>query len=107
MKQTLLLLCLTIGLTPEHVKRVIDGDTFILFAFDVPPEERVRVLDVDTPERNEPGFYAAATFTADWLQRGPFSLTTCAKDSFGRRLATVTRHDSSLAQSLKDAGLGK
>ncbi len=107
MKQTLLLLCLTIGLTPDHVKRVIDGDTFVVFAFDVPAEERVRVLDVDTPERHEPGFYAAATFTLDWLNRGPFSLTTCAKDSFGRRLATVTRNESSLAQSLKEAGLGK
>jgi micrococcal nuclease len=107
MKQTLLLLCLTIGLTPEHVKRVIDGDTFVLFAFDTPPEERVRVLGVDTPERNEPGFSAASAFTADWLRRGPFSLTTCDRDSFGRRLATVSRHDSSLAQSLKDAGLGK
>ena len=96
----LLLACLTLQLTPRYVSRVIDGDTFILFSIGVPPEERVRVLEIDTPERGQPGFDEARIFTANWLAAGNFTITACKRDSFGRLLATVTRNGESLADAL-------
>lgn len=105
MNQSLLLLCLTFLLMPEAVQRVIDGDTFVLYHVGVPPEERVRLLGVDTPERNQPGFAEATAFTSAWLAKGPASLTACKRDSFGRLLVTVQRGDESLGQALLAAGL--
>lgn len=103
---SLLFLCLTLVLTPPHVKRVVDGDTFIAYHVGVPPEERVRILEIDTPERGHPGFDAARSFTATWLAQGDFTLHACKRDSFGRLLATVTRDGASLADALYAAGLG-
>jgi hypothetical protein len=98
--------CLTIAIEPAQVKRVIDGDTFVIFAFNVPPEERVRVLNIDTPERGDALFESAKNFTAQWLARGPFTLHACKRDSFGRLLADLTRPDDSLADALFAAHLG-
>jgi micrococcal nuclease len=90
------------------VARVIDGDTFALYHVGVQTEERVRVLNVDTPERHEAKFDEAAAFTKAWLERGPFMLATCKRDSFGRLLATVTRpNGEDLAVDLKKAELAK
>ena len=81
MKQTLLLLCLTMSLLPGHVKRVIDGDTFILFHVGTPNEERVRLLGVNSPEKFQPHFFEAMAFTVEdilnWLgTHGPVVLGT-------------------------------
>jgi Micrococcal nuclease (thermonuclease) homologs len=105
--QHLALLCLTVTLLPQAVKRVIDGDTFILYHVGVPAEERVRVLDIDTPEKGDQHAVEATQFTRDWLAQGPFVLTTCKRDSFGRLLAEVMRGSDSLADSLKAAGYAK
>lgn len=106
-KQTLMLLCLTLTLQPGHVKRVIDGDTFILFHVGTPPEERVRLLGVDTPEKNQLGFEEAKALTKTWLAKGPSTLTTCQRDSFGRYVATVERDGETLADALIQAGHSK
>jgi endonuclease YncB( thermonuclease family) len=98
------MLCLTITILAHAVMRVIDGDTFTLHHVGMPAEERIRVLDVDTPERTEAGYVSARQFTEEWLSRGPFTLTACKRDSFGRLLASVTRGDTSLAHDLKAAG---
>ena len=103
----LLWACLTVQLTPAHVLRVIDGDTFILYAVGVPPEERIRVLGVDAWERTDSLGPAATAFTREWLARGPFLLETCRRDSFGRYLAIITRGADTLAAELVHAGLGK
>ena len=106
MRHALVLVCLSFILQPEHVKRVIDGDTFVLFSIGVPAEERVRLLGVDTPEKGQVGYGAAAAFTAAWLKAGPSELTTCKRDSFGRLLGTVERDGERLAEALIGAGLG-
>ena len=41
---------------------VIDGDTF-----DVSSGNRIRLADVDTPERGEYGYEAASNFLGDWI----------------------------------------
>ncbi len=98
--------CLSITLEPSSVKRTVDGDTFILWHVGIPAEERVRVLGVDTPEIRDNLGLAAKGFTAEWLGRGPFTVYTCKRDSFGRLLAMVYRGSDTLAVSLVAAGLG-
>lgn len=99
------LLCLALTVDPAHVKRVIDGDTFVLWAVNVGGEERVRVLGVDTPERGKPGYTEATSYTRAWLAQGPSELVACKKDSFGRLLGAVTRDGDSLAGKLIQQGL--
>ena len=105
MKQALLLLCLTMLLLPEGVKKTIDGDTFVMFHVGVPNEERVRLLGVDTPEKHQPNYFQAMAFTRTWLAQGPSTLTTCKRDGFGRLLGTVTRGTEDLGERLIAAGL--
>jgi len=92
---------------------VIDGDTFdarigIWHGLEV--TERVRVLDLNTPEMKnstKKAAEAARSFTAAWLARGPFKIETCKRDAFGRILAKVYRDDGdSLADALIKADLG-
>lgn len=97
--------CATIHLSPSHVLRVVDGDTFILAHVGIPPEERVRILGVDTPERGQPNYAEATAFTRAWITAGDFALTTCKRDSFGRLLSTVTRGNDNLSDALLNAGL--
>lgn len=97
--------CLLLELTPGHVKRVKDGDTFVLYHVGVPPQEVVRVMRVDTPEPGQPLAAEATQFTTTWLQAGPFTLTTCKRDGFGRLLGVVERNDEELAEVLIGAGL--
>jgi endonuclease YncB( thermonuclease family) len=100
------LACLIVLLAPGSVARVIDGDTFILYHVGVPPEERVRVLGVNAVELRDTLGPAARTFAIEWLGRGPFALSTCRRDSFGRLLGIVTRGADTLAADLVRARLG-
>lgn len=102
-----LLACLTVLLTPGHVMRTIDGDTFVTYnSVGIPAEERIRLLGVDTPEIRDTLGPAAKAFTAAWLAQGPFTLATCRRDSFGRLLAVVIRGTDTLAVDLIHARLG-
>lgn len=112
------LFCTTLSLDPSWVLRVKDGDTFVIRNAGITNFEDVRVCsDVDrlkavcvnTPETDgtpdERMAAAAATvFAEDWLQAGPFELTACKRDSFGRLLSVVTRGESNLGQALLDSG---
>jgi len=105
MRQWLMLFCLTLTLQPEHVKRVIDGDTFVLFHVGIKGEEHVRLSGVDTPEKKSPGADEATAFTVAWLKQGPSEFTTCKRDDFGRLLASVVRGRESLSGALIESGL--
>lgn len=102
----LLVQCLTIQVLPSHVKRVIDGDTFILYSVGVPNEERVRILGVDTPELGMPGADSARAYTIRWLTAGSFVMKACKRDSFGRYLAVITRYSDTLSVDLIRDGHG-
>lgn len=99
------LFCTTLQLDPTWVLRVKDGDTFVLRNAGITNVEDVRVCCVDTPEKKAPGFDDATAFTDRWLHAGPFALTVCKRDSFGRLLGTVTRGGEDLATALLEAGL--
>lgn len=108
----LLLLCLTLVISPRQVSRVIDGDTGTLFHVGVPTEERFRVLGVDAYELTGGTDSTKALArtgrdsTAVWLARGPFKFDACRRDSFGRYLAWISRGSDSLHVFLINAGLG-
>ena len=99
-------LCIGLVIQPGQVKRVIDGDTFILYNVGVTDEERVRVLRVDAAELGDSLGLKAKAFTVEWLAKGPFTIAGCKRDSFGRILADVTRGTDTLAVQLEKAGLG-
>ena len=104
-------LCWTIGLSPAHISRVIDGDTVVLTTVRVWPgvavtDERVRLLGVDAAELNAPKGPDAKVFTENWLLGGAMTLRVCKRDAFGRLLGEVKRGDESLADALIGATLG-
>src|SRR5690606_5072254 len=88
---------------PCAVKRVIAGDTLQATSRPCPglvTEARVRVLEIDTPERGhrarcdqEAQLAEAATAAAEELLQGTIRLTAAGRDSFGRILARVTLVD--------------
>lgn len=100
-------LCLSLTIHPDHVKRVIDGDTFVLYHVGVGGEEHVRLLGVDTPERGQENFKEATQFTQEWIAQGPFSLEACSRDKYGRLLGTVRRQTDDLGDALRRADLIK
>lgn len=90
--------------------RTIDGDTFDMTAqiwHGLTVTERVRILDIDTPEKlkaNWVAYLEARAFTESWLKKGSFEIYTCERDAFGRSLAKVFRGDDVLADRLREAG---
>lgn len=105
--------CTTLSLDPTWLIRVKDGDTFVIRNAGITNSEDVRVCQliegakawcVNTPESGEEGATEATLFTASWLQQGPFTVTACKRDAFGRLLGMVTRGDSNLGQALLDEG---
>jgi endonuclease YncB( thermonuclease family) len=107
MLKLILHLCLSLHLSPDYVKRVIDGDTFILYSIGIPAEERIRVLNVNSPElRTSPLADSARIFTTNWLKAGDFDIYACKRDSFGRLLAIVSRNGKTLADTLIVLNLG-
>lgn len=104
-----LLPCFSMLVPSQQVSRTLDGDTFALYTIGIPAEEHLRVLGVNTPEMRDSLTTLsreARAFTRTWLAQGPFTITMCKRDSFGRYLATVSRGTDTLAVALIQAGLG-
>jgi len=102
-----------------RIERVIDGDSIVV-TLDLGlgvhlgrgnEGAHLRLLGVDTPERNEPGWKEARLFTLTWLTEAntgdwPLRIQTIKSDSFGRYLADVWRLTDSahLNHALLDSG---
>jgi micrococcal nuclease len=89
-----------------RVTRVVDGDTLDL------GHERVRVLGIDTPERDECGYAPASRATAELALGRMIQLeadaTQAARDRFGRTLAYVRLPDGrDLGEVLLRRGLAR
>jgi endonuclease YncB( thermonuclease family) len=89
---------------PRAIMKVVDGDTFHVFTFDVPNVVKIRVIDAETPERGHAGYEEAKEFTQDWLNRGPFQAVTCGQVTFDRIAYMISRDGENLANALKEAG---
>ena len=90
--------------------RTVDGDSFVARLSiwqNLEAIERVRVLEIDTPENKKPTVAEAdkaRLFTHQWLSQGTFTVESCARDSFGRVLGKVLRGKESLADKLLESG---
>ncbi len=92
------------------VRRVVDGDTFVLET-----GERVRMLGVDTPETVHPDRPVeawgpeASQFAKDLLEGHPVRLEYDRErfDSYGRVLGYVWRGDQFVNAEILRAGLGR
>ena len=93
-------------------KRTIDGDTvvvdidlgFYVWLRDI----HLRLSEIDTPERGEPGFNEAKEFTDNWMKNNPgFTMMILGKDKYGRWLAEIFCPEESLNKSLLNEGLAK
>ena len=89
---------------------VIDGDTFWFAG------EKYRIADIDTPETHparcaeEAALGEAATGRLQaWLNAGPFSFESVARDTdrYGRKLRIVTRSGASVGDALVAEGLAR
>lgn len=95
----------------QQVLHIVDGDTFdvmIDLGFRCFHSIRVRVLDVNCPDRNDDpdGYQIAKDFTAEWLKNaGRATLQSWKKDKYGRWLAHVwTEDEEPLADKLLELG---
>lgn len=70
------------------VRRVMDGDTIeIVDTGGI--RTRVRLRDVDAPERGEPGFEAATEALSQRVLGRQIYVTPHARDRYGRLVATI------------------
>ena len=99
--------CLVIDVPPQAVIGQPDGDTFHVFSFAPGGRVRIRVVDINTPEKTEDGWDEAKQFTKDWLAKGSFRVTTCGKSTLDRIEGIVERNGETLSDALRQAGLGQ
>ncbi len=81
------------------VLRVVDGDTLhgqVSLGLDCYVNLTLRLAHINTPERNQPGYAEATTFTNDWIEaqkdaEGYVRLRTIKdhRERYGRYLAVV------------------
>lgn len=95
-----------VAATPDcrpRVVHVVDGDTWDVAVG--PLVVRVRLAEVDTPERGQPGFQEATDFTAAWLEAaaGQEHYNYQGRDTWNRPLVVVTHAGHSLANDLLTA----
>lgn len=89
---------------------VVDGDTIWLHS------EKIRIADINTPEKSEPQCAAEAELAeqatdrlTELLNAGAFSLATIERDTdrYGRSLRVITRGGESLGGELVSEGLAE
>lgn len=83
----------------HRVKRVVDGDTFVIFHKDQKKDRYIRILGIDTPETKHPkkpvecfGKEASAVATS-LLENSWVKLRVDGEDRYDRILATVELED--------------
>lgn len=82
---------------------IADGDTITVLHMGQP--EKLRLADIDCPEKNQPFGTAAKKYTADLTFRNTVTVETSGKDRFKRTIARVTLPDGrSLNRELVRAG---
>jgi len=84
----------------EKVIHVIDGDTFETASRKHP----VRLANVDTPERGQPGYGEAKQALEQLIGGKSVDIETKARDTYGRSVANVSVAGRSVNASMKPHG---
>ena len=85
------------------VTRVVDGDT-VAFKVHKGPVEKVRLADIDTPERDQPWGTEATTALRKWLMTKPARIEVVDTDRYGRLVATLWVDDENINRRLVKEG---
>jgi micrococcal nuclease len=75
-----------------HCTYVVDGDTADLtidVGFHLTTVQRMRFLDINTPERGKPGYQEAKDYTKNAILGKDVIVQTYKDDAFGRYLAHI------------------
>jgi micrococcal nuclease len=86
-----------------YCTNVVDGDTADLVidvGFRMTTEQRVRLLGINTPERNHPGYQEAKDYLVERILNKDLLVETRKSDVFGRYLATIYVDGESVNQEL-------
>ena len=81
----------------EKVTKIIDGDTFMTDK----RKNAVRLANVDTPEKQQPGFQSAKKALEKLIKDKEVSIETVARDTYGRSVAYVKIKTRSVNQAMK------
>lgn len=87
--------------TPNGTIEVIDGDTFITAEGEI-----VRLLCIDTPEKNQEGYEEATDFLSERLFDAELRLEGNKTDAYGRSLRWVYVDDVLINKEIIDLGFG-
>jgi micrococcal nuclease len=95
---------------PAIITNVVDGDTVdvqIDLGFGIWKETRIRLLDIDTPERGQEGFQQAKEYLEKYKGE-EIKLISHRKGKFGRWLGELydTIHTESINKRMINLGLG-
>ncbi|MDI6782081.1 MAG: thermonuclease family protein [bacterium] len=82
----------------EKVTKVIDGDTFMTDRRKHP----VRIANVDTPEKGQPGYSQAKKALQSLIQGQEVAIDTKARDRYNRSVANVKIEGKSVNRAMKD-----
>lgn len=94
---------LTTDMGNWKVLKVADGDSFSLIKGG--RELEIRLYGIDAPERTQPFYRKAATFTRKMLQRGKITFSEVDRDRYGRTVAWVYVNSDCLNEELVRHGL--
>ena len=85
------------------VTRVVDGDT-VAFKIHKGPVKKVRLADIDTPERDQPWGTEATTALRQWSMSKPARIEVLDTDRYGRLVATLWIDDENINRRLVKEG---
>ena len=85
------------------VTRVVDGDT-VAFKVHNGPIEKIRLADIDTPERDQPWGSEATTALHQWSMSKPARIEVVDTDRYGRLVATLWVDDENINRRLVKEG---
>jgi len=81
----------------EKVTKIIDGDTFLTNKRKNP----VRLSDVDTPEKRQPGYQDAKKALQNLIGGQEVTIDTVARDKYRRSVAKVKLGTKSVNKAMK------
>jgi endonuclease YncB( thermonuclease family) len=85
------------------VTRVVDGDT-VAFKVHNGAIEKIRLADIDTPERDQPWGTEATTALRQWSMSKPARIEVVDTDRYGRLVATLWVDDENINKRLVKEG---